>query len=273
MDNLFDKINSAFEKSPGCIYIGRDQVDKSLPEHHHPRNQMIIVENGVAHLKTRSDTYYVPSRHYVWVPKNIPHTVAFKTKGLILKTLYFTDEHDQGDTFYSKPGIYAINDLLMEMLRFTKDWAGIIRKEDWKFDLLLTMNRLLPHMNTGILKITLPLSENHRLAALLEYMQNNLSEDLQVASVAKKFGYSVRTLNRIFTNELHLSYLKYLKNLRIITAVELLNTSDKNVTETAYLVGYTSLAAFSNTFYEIVKIRPKEFKELKLIRSSDKNLG
>jgi AraC-like DNA-binding protein len=50
--------------------------------------------------------------------------------------------------------------------------------------------------------------------------------------------------------------------LRMIKAMELLMGSEKNISEVAYEVGYSSIAAFSNTFQQLVNMRPSEFQKV-----------
>jgi quercetin dioxygenase-like cupin family protein len=56
---------------------------------------MLIVENGVANLRTYAANYYVPSGHYIWIPLNVEHAVEFTSEGVIIKTIYFNNEEVQ----------------------------------------------------------------------------------------------------------------------------------------------------------------------------------
>jgi transcriptional regulator GlxA family with amidase domain len=136
---------------------------------------------------------------------------------------------------------------------------NLTQNEDWRHKFLLTVKHLLPRITVNTINIVLPITNHAKRLPLLNYMAVNLDNNLSITFVANKFGFSVRNLTRIFEQELHSSYLQYLKLLRVIKAIELLTVLRKNVTETAYLVGYTSLAAFSNSFKEVVQIRPKIF--------------
>lgn len=80
--------------------------------------------------------------------------------------------------------------------------------------------------------------------------------------IAKKFGFSVRSLTRLFQHRLHISFIQYVKMLRIIRAMELMKDTDFNVTEIAYEVGYSNISAFSNTFSQLTNMRPSEFKAM-----------
>lgn len=263
MDSL-DQLNSEIIQSRDSIFVGRDELDQPFSMHSHPKSQMLIVENGVANLRTHGSGYYIPSKHYVWVPKDKMHMLSFKNKGVIIKSIYFNDENDLDHPFYGEIRIFFLKSPLQEMLKLTMDWKGIFKAGEWQHEFLLGLKHLLPHINTNPLKLVLPATDHLRLLPLLDYLNANLSDELSLVEMAQMFGYSVRNLTRIFNKELHQSYGQYLKVLRVINAMELLTSGNKNVTEAAYLVGYSSIAAFSNSFKEITHMRPKEFQLLNI---------
>jgi len=87
-----------------------------------------------------------------------------------------------------------------------------------------------------------------------------LHENLSLESTAKLFGMSVRSLTRLFQTKLHITFIQYIKMLRIIRAMELIKTTGLNMTEIAYEVGYSNISAFSNNFLQLTNMRPSEFR-------------
>ena len=71
---------------------------------------------------------------------------------------------------------------------------------------------------------------------------------------------SVRSLTRLFQTKLHITFVQYLKMLRIIRAMELIKDTDLNMTQIAYAIGYSNIAAFSNNFQQLTNMRPTEFR-------------
>ena len=70
-----------------------------------------------------------------------------------------------------------------------------------------------------------------------------------------------------------LSFLQYVKLLRIVAAMEMLLNGDKNISEVAYAVGYSNIAAFSNSFQQSVNRRPSDFALLRNKRISRPGTG
>ncbi len=245
------------------IYLINQKQEQTFPYHHHLKGQFTYIEGGISYLNTRDKAYFLPARHYIWIPPQLEHFVLHTSSTLKVANIYFTDEDDLKHPFFSKMGIYPVNDLLLEMLIFTERWSQTIRPGGFDYEFLMTLKHLLPEISQHPLPIALPTTHHERLVPVLEYLQRNVSQPLHLPEVAYEFGTSARTLSRLFHQELDMSFLQYVKMYRIIRAIEDLLQTDKSITEIAYDVGYTSLATFSNTFLQMVNRRPAEFRSIK----------
>lgn len=82
-----------------------------------------------------------------------------------------------------------------------------------------------------------------------------LAADLEhpptLAELGRKVGCSPFYLSRIFSETTGLTISRYLRNIRLERASELLRTGQCNVTEAAMTVGYSSLSHFSKAFAEM----------------------
>ncbi|WP_223608225.1 helix-turn-helix transcriptional regulator [Chryseobacterium sp. OSA05B] len=96
----------------------------------------------------------------------------------------------------------------------------------------------------------------------MERLRNSLTENITLEETAKQWGISVRSLIRLFQTKLHITFIQYIKMLRIIRAMELIKDSNLNMTEIAYEIGYSDISAFSNNFYQLTNMRPSQFKAM-----------
>lgn len=96
----------------------------------------------------------------------------------------------------------------------------------------------------------------------VEYMQNNLDKPLNISSLCDKLGVSRAYFTTLFKKTLKQSPYKYLMNLRIQQAGELL-ISDKNlfIYTIAELVGFSSVEQFCKVFYKLNGCTPSEFRK------------
>ncbi|MCC9138334.1 helix-turn-helix domain-containing protein [Pontibacter silvestris] len=251
------------DRNAASVYVLHEKQEQRIPLHKHKKGQLTYVEGGLAYLNTKDKTYYLPARHYVWIPAELEHFVQHSSDTLIVRNIYFNTANEAEQAFFGQMGIYPVNTLLLEMILFTEQWKGDIPPEDTlRFQFLSTMMNLLPETSKYPLPIVLPTTDSERLEPVVNFIQEHLASQLTLPLVAGEFGFSVRSLSRLFQQKMSISFLQYLKLSRVIRAIELLLESEKSVSEIAYEVGYNSVSAFSNTFYQLLGIRPTDFKGL-----------
>jgi transcriptional regulator GlxA family with amidase domain len=144
------------------------------------------------------------------------------------------------------------------MIRFTEQWNAHILPDDERFMFLQSIKNILPQVSNQVLSVALPFTENERMLKIMAYLEDNLSEGHTLQSIGSRFGVSERTLSRFFQSTLNVSFLQYLKLLRMAKAFQLIVGNEHSLADIAFLCGYQSLSSFSNTFYHITKTRPSE---------------
>lgn len=258
--DMLSQLISRVDENPTSILVVRQQTEQRLPAHHHGKSQLLLVYGGIAYLQTDERDYYIPSNHYIWIPKNYSHNLMFNTQDLHIINIYFP-ETDSPD-FYNQLGIYPVSKLLSEMLTFSEQWQGDYYNGSWEYEFLTTLKNMLSKENLKRFSIQLPTTEDPRLIAIIDSLRNRLNENLTLEGMAKQSGISVRSLTRLFQSKLHITFIQYVKMLRIIRGMELIKDTDLNMTEIAYEVGYSNIAAFSNNFQQLTNMRPTQFKAM-----------
>ncbi|MDP9079599.1 MAG: AraC family transcriptional regulator [Bacteroidota bacterium] len=240
------------------IFVKHEKWEKYIPFHKHSKNQLIYVEGGLGYIRFREKLFVIPARHYVWIPAGIEHALTIGHSATKCRTLFFHTHGDSQHEFYTKAGIYPISDLLFQMIRFTEQWNAHILPGDERFAFLQSIKNILPQVSNQILSVALPFTENERMLKIMAHMEANLSEGHTLRSISLKFGISERTLSRFFQSTLNISFLQYLKLLRMANAFRLIVGNEHSLADVAFLCGYQSLSSFSNTFYQVTKTRPSE---------------
>ncbi|CAL1517138.1 helix-turn-helix domain-containing protein [Chitinophaga sp. MM2321] len=249
------------DKRPDSVYVMHEKSEKHIPFHKHKKGQLSYVEGGVAYIHIKDKTYVIPARHYFWVPTGLEHILKVGYSATVMRSLFFYTHDDSKDPFYAQLGIYPINDLLLQMIQYTQDWDGHISGKEDRYLFLAAIKNILPAISTRINPIMLPSTENERMLAIMNYMDKHIAETHSLHSIGKKFGLSERTLSRLFQSTLNISFLQYLKSLRMVRAIELIQTNH-SIGDITYAIGYNSIASFSNTFYQFTNLRPSDFKKL-----------
>lgn len=248
------------DKLPASVYVMHERSEKYIPYHSHTKGQLSYVEGGLAYIEVNDKRYVIPAQHYFWIPAGLQHMLRIGHSGTVLRLLFFYTYDDISHPFYTQVGIYPINDLLMQMIKYSESWEGHVLTGDKRHLFLSSIKNLLPEISTKKIPIGLPFTNNERMQPILNYMDHSISEGHSLESISQKFGLSERTLSRLFQSTLNTSFLQYLKLLRIVKSIELMLQTEQSLSQIAYSVGYDSLSAFSNTFYQLTNCRPSSFK-------------
>lgn len=100
-----------------------------------------------------------------------------------------------------------------------------------------------------------------QLGKALSYLEQHFMEEIQIENLAKISGMSRRSFFRAFSEVTGQTPLAYLLRLRIMKAVEMLEMTDKNITETAFDCGFQDSNYFSRQFKKIMGSTPSEFQK------------
>lgn len=107
--------------------------------------------------------------------------------------------------------------------------------------------------------------ERHKRMALerIERVKEVLATDLEnppsLSRLGREVGCSPFYLSRSFSEHTGMTISRYLRNLRLERAAELLRSGRVNVTEAAMAVGYSSLSHFSKAFAAMFGVCPCVF--------------
>ncbi|MGJ1266901.1 AraC family transcriptional regulator [Sphingobacterium spiritivorum] len=247
----------AFEDSIYCHH--KVMGESFIAEHMHQKGQFLYTEGGVVFLKTPDKSFFLPARHYIWIPSGMKHSIHPSSPEVIMRNLYFPKFETDTD-FFDKINIYPVNDLLIELIMFTNRWNGnIFPVEEPKYSIAKAFKLILPELSQTELPLALPYPSHTKLKDIITYLDSRIEENVSFKDVAKQFDITERTLARLFQKELNMSFIQYYTILRMLKALKLLLDEKLTVNEVALKVGYSSLPTFSNTFNKIVGVRPSEY--------------
>ncbi|MFD1553513.1 AraC family transcriptional regulator [Putridiphycobacter roseus] len=250
------------DKDPKSIFCYYNLKGENFIElHSHSKGQFLYTEGGVVFIKTNTSEYYLPARHYMWIPSHVKHAIYPSSPKVIMKNIYFPENLNSAD-FYKKEGIYPINNLLMELLLFTANWKGDITSgQKNKFIIFNAFKAILEESFSTSLPIELPHPKDGRLIAIVNYLKESIHEEHLLPKLAAKFSMTDKSVYRLFKKDFGMSYIKYYTQLRIFKSLEYLVNSDHNISEIGSMVGYNSLPTFSNTFTKVMGKRPSEYRK------------
>ena len=170
-------------------------------------------------------------------------------------------------------------DQLMPSLRIGAGWtpSGPIKADETADELmkLMASNRtsgnasLLTSLGNSLMADLSPKLENYSIKLrgsnlkidIIDYVYKNYRDPgLTVGALAMAFGYSERTLGDIFHENVGTGVKRYINDLRINEAAQLLMKTDKGVEAIGYEVGFESFRTFLRAFKEKTGMTPSDYR-------------
>ncbi|GGG72224.1 AraC family transcriptional regulator [Paenibacillus radicis (ex Gao et al. 2016)] len=101
---------------------------------------------------------------------------------------------------------------------------------------------------------------HHSMRSAVLYIRDNLSADLSVKDVARYMHLSVRSLSRLFHENLQVSCQDYIQREKMKRAVHLIRHTDLGFSEIAERAGYGSVHYFTRVFTKIYGVSPGKYR-------------
>ena len=98
---------------------------------------------------------------------------------------------------------------------------------------------------------------------LRKYIDENPTEELTLASLAKKSFYNPSYFSRIFKQKFGTSLSEYVRTRRLELAAEYLSDGELSVDEILYKVGFSDRSAFYHAFSRQYGMTPAEYRQKK----------
>lgn len=96
---------------------------------------------------------------------------------------------------------------------------------------------------------------------LLQYINENILQELTAAEVAKAVGISPYYLSHIFSKQLKISFPAYIAQQRLILACDMLKSTQKSVTDVVYDAGFPNMRTFHRCFQRQFGCTPTEWRD------------
>lgn len=221
-----------------------------IPYHFHDRDQLVYASQGVMTIRTSEGAWVVPTRRAVWIPTKIPHTIRMSGT-VAMRTLYL------------KPGlakrlprsccVVHVSALLKELILKACELGSLRGKPRWQGDLIGVIIHQLEA--TRVVPLQLPNPTDPRALRITKLLSENPADRRALAVLCKTAGASKRTMERIFKDDIGMTFAQWRQQLRLMRAMELLAEGAK-VTHAALESGYSTPSAFISMFRKSMGTTP-----------------
>lgn len=224
-----------------------------IGRHSHERGQLLYATRGVMRVATDQGTWVVPPQRALWIPPGVEHEIRM-SGAVAMRTLYIAP-----DTAAALPPdcqVIEVSELLRALIlaamEESVEYDSGSRGE--------AIAQLLLHELRGVavVPLHLPLPQDARLQTVCRRVQENLSADLDIETLARDAGMSSRSLARLFQRETGMGFLAWRQQARLAEALAQLSAG-KPVALVASDLGYASPAAFTAMFRRSLGTTPGKY--------------
>jgi AraC-like DNA-binding protein len=99
------------------------------------------------------------------------------------------------------------------------------------------------------------------LQLLLQYVQDNFTQDISLKDIASSFNYDYHYLSRYFNNNVGVSFKEFVNSHRINLCVEQLINTKMSVSEIALNSGFNNVRCFNRCFKNMMGIAPSDYRK------------
>lgn len=225
----------------------------TIPLHFHDRDQLVYASRGVMTVRTGNGTWVVPPHRAVWIPTEIPHTITMS--GLVaMRTLYLKPR-------LAKPlprgcCVISISPLLKELILHACTVRRLTKSVKWQMHLVGVIVHQLEAVQ--MVPLQLPHLSDPRLIRISDVLTQDPSDSRTLTELCRVSGGSKRSIERLFQQEIGMTFGKWRQQLRLMQGMRLLAEGAK-VTHAALESGYSTPSAFISMFRKALGTTPTSY--------------
>ena len=224
-----------------------------VPLHFHDRDQLVYASRGVMTVRTPNGTWVVPPHRAVWIPAEIPHTITMS--GLVaMRTLYLKPRLVKG--LPRDCCVINVSTLLKELILYACTVRTLRRSVKWQTHLVAVILHQLEAVQT--IPLQLPHLSDPRLVRIAEILMSDPRDSRTLARLCKRTGAGKRSVERVFQQEIGMTFGKWRQQLRLMQGMRLLAEGAK-VTHAALESGYSTPSAFTSMFRKALGTTPSSY--------------
>lgn len=221
--------------------------------HFHDRDQLVYASRGVMTVRLSDGTWVVPTHRAVWIPARIPHTIAMA--GMVaMRTLYLKERLAR--TLPRECCVVNVSLLLRDLILHACTFHTLnkaIKGRRHVIDLIVDQLETVQMM-----PLQLPNPSDPRAQRIAAVLFADPSDRRTLKDFCKVAGASKRTLERLFLDDVGMTFGKWRQQLRLMQAMRFLAKGAK-VTHAALEAGYSTPSAFVSMFRKTLGTTPARY--------------
>lgn len=210
--------------------------------HTHEWAQLVYATRGVMTVETDQNLWVVPTRRAIWVP--IGHRHRLEMHGRVcLRTIY--TKHNFKRFNRDLCAVYDIPPLMHELI--VEICCRSVVTEESVEDRTLVQFWIQQLRKLSSISMSIPMPNDERARKFAKLLIKAPGTRIGLSNLAEQSGAGLRTIQRLFQDELGMSVSRWRNQVRMMAAVQRLGNKDL-VTNIAFDLGYESPSSFIHAF-------------------------
>jgi AraC-like DNA-binding protein len=212
-----------------------------IERHRHPLHQIVYPSSGAVSVTTPAGTWITPVNRAIWIPAGCWHEHKFHGQTQFHGVALDPERYRGGP---ATPTVLAVNPLMRQLIIACSQTDGT--DTDQHHRMLAVLHDQVQDSNIHE-PLWIPTPADSRLRDACALITDNLTEPLTLQQIGHRIGVSQRTLSRLFSDELGMTFPQWRTQLRLQHALMLL-ADRRDVTSVALQCGWATPSAFIDTY-------------------------
>ena len=152
--------------------------------------------------------------------------------------------------------------LLFSLLsEYQSNTKSIVLQKSLLGELLVRLGRLLNESSKEASSTNVTRKSSEQIQKITNYITSHYYEDISLESLSTIFFLHPTYISRAFKKQLNISFVDFLKSIRIREAMLLLQSSNLSIVEIATQVGFDSSTSFCRAFKAVMGTTPLQYRK------------
>ena len=278
-------------KSPEQSFIFLHETDFFTPWHHHPEYELVMMKKGKGIRFVGDHIERFQEDDLVFLGSYLPHewrcdktfyTPSGEFLGECIVIQFLKDSFGQG--FFDLPENKGIKQLLYTATQGCKLYGEtkskiipimekMINQDDFeRFYAVFSIFKIhgltdeYKLLSSPAFHIPYKTEDEDPMKKVIQFIHQNFQKEIKVNELQEISNMSNTTFFTSFKKRYRMTFKKYLLQIRIGYACQLLLDDSFNISQIGYESGFNNLSNFNRHFREIKGCTPKEYKKQHLIK-------
>lgn len=256
-----------------------NEIFPGMVIHYHKDVELICIRSGYASYRVNDKVIHLESGDGIIVNSDQLHLLISEDVDYCLDCVIFDTELIMGNKYIKEKYMpFLIGDAAPDciVLRSNNATDKIILEgigrivymsylEDHEMEILSVLQRVYQLLYETMIKVdskrALSAPDLNSMRDMIDYINNNYSGRITVAGICDRGCIGKNACIDMFKKYTHMSPIDYVRNVRLLNAIDYLKNSEMSITEIAYAVGFNSASYFTKSFRQFYDMTPGEYRK------------